>query len=423
MTNSTPIKLSFALMSMLIGFPMLSETIYTPSLPSIVQDLQTNAHWVEWTLSIYFIGFALGVGYWGMLADKIGRRPVMLIGLSIYLIGTLGCWLSTHIVMLLCCRIVQAFGASVGSVIAQTMLRDVLTGKERSRWFSLMGIPLAFAPALGPLIGGWLGYLFDWRANFMALLIIGITLWFMVYKKLPETQPVLNSVSQPVAIRKLFKKMIFDKKVMGCAVLVGIINGFLFSFYAEAPFILMQNMGLNANQYGWVGLFIALAGLIGSLLSHRLLQNHSSHTIIRIGSYLMLLGTATMLIGAYSGLYSVSHVFLGTFFLLGTMFITVLGAVGLVIPNVLSMALSEYQYAIGRAGSLFGFCYYVLAAILIAGMAQWHNGTIYPMPWYFLSLSVISILIYQLCVRCPIQSGSPVGELNGKNRSQVSTVK
>lgn len=422
MAKSSPIKLSFALMSVLIGFPMLSETIYTPSLPSIVEGLHTNAHLVEWTLSIYFLGFAVGVGYWGILADKIGRRPVMLLGLLIYIIGTLGCWLSTHIAMLLCCRIVQAIGASVGSVIAQTMLRDVLTGKERSRWFSLMGIPLALAPALGPLIGGWLDYLFDWRANFAALLIMGISIWFIIHKKLPETRPMAHTVSD-VAILSLFKKMICDKKVMGCAALVGIINGILFSFYAEAPFILMQNMGLTSSEYGWVGLFIALAGLVGSLVSHRLLQKHSGHTIIRAGSYFMLFGTAAMVIGAYTGFYTVSHAWLGTTFLLSTMFITVLGAVGLVIPNVLSMALSGYQHAIGRAGSIFGFCYYVFAAILIAGMGQSHNGTIYPMPWYFLSLSIIFILIYQFCVRSPIQTGSLVGELNGKNRSQVSTAK
>lgn len=421
-TAASP-KLSFTLMSVLLGFPMLSETIYTPSLPSIVEGLATNAHWVEYTLSIYFIGLALGISYWGVLADRIGRRPVMLLGILIYLLGTLGCFFSYHIGMLLFFRVIQAIGASVGSVITQTMLRDVLEKDQRNRWFSLMGVSLALAPAMGPFIGGWLDYLFGWRASFITLFILGAVLWIVVKQKLPETLTYTQQQSKSIKVFSLAKKMLLDTKVMGCMILVGTINGALFSFYAEAPFILMENMGMNANQYGWVGLSIALAGMIGASLSHRLLRSYTPEWIMSLGSFLMLIGSTSMVIAAYTGIFSAQSMWLGTFTLLVTMFIMMFGAMGLMIPNLLSIALSEYSMFIGKAGSLFGFAYYLVAAALTALMSQIHNGTVLAMPWYFLALSVLVVIIYRMSLLRLSRNESLATELNDRNKSLRNIVK
>lgn len=393
MKSQTSSQLSFALMSALAGFPQISETIYTPSLPSIAESLSTSAHLVEWTLSVYFIGFAIGVGSWGILADKIGRRPVMLIGIILYCLATFACWQANSIGMLMCFRVIQAFGASVGSVITQTMLRDVLTGNTLKRWFSLIGIPLALAPALGPLCGGWLDYLFGWRANFMALLGMGLCLVLICYQKLPETKPV-HLAPSTVRLLPLAWQLCCDNKVLGCAVLVAIINGLLFSFYAEAPFILMENMGLTANQYGWVGLAIALASVIGSVVSHRLHHYFAQEVIIGIGCILMLMGSLGLVIVAHMDLLNASNPCLGTAWLLTMMFIITLGSCGLAIPNLLSMALTSYRNVLGKAGSLFGMLYYVLAAFMIAIMGQLHNETVFAMPWYFLVLSLMMIGVF-----------------------------
>lgn len=406
-TSST--RLSFVLICLLIGFPQISETIYTPSLPSIAQDLSVSAHWVEWTLSIYFIGFALGVGYWGTLADKIGRRPVMLFGIFLYCLATLGCYLSTNIAVLLLCRALQALGASVGSVITQTMIRDTFTGKERSRLFSLIGIPLSLAPALGPVCGSWLDALFNWRANFATLLLMGITILLISAKRLPETRPQHLLSSTEVNLTRLSLQMCRDKKVLGCAALIAGINGILFSFYGEAPFVLMELMGLSANHYGWVGLAIALGGLLGSLLSHRLHRHFSSEQIIGIGCLLMLVGSSLMVILAYNDLYTLNNLWSGTMGLLISMFITIFGGMGLAIPNLMSIALSDYQAVVGRAGSIFGFGYYVLVALFTALMGGLHNGTVFPMPWYFLGLSLVMAVIYYRALWLPSSSAQKAG--------------
>ena len=164
-------KLTIPLLIALVGFPQISETIYTPSLPAVANGLGASAHAIEATLAIYFIGFALGVTLWGAVSDFLGRRTVMIIGLLIYGFSTINCALATSVEELLVWRCLQAFGASVGSVITQTMLRDAFDHTQRAKLFSLIGGALAFSPAIGPLMGGYISELWGWKANFWTLVL------------------------------------------------------------------------------------------------------------------------------------------------------------------------------------------------------------------------------------------------------------
>ena len=119
------------LIMMLAVFPPLSETIYTPSLPNLALSLKTSGQLVEWTVSFYFVGYALGIGAWGGVADLIGRKKAALFGIGIYLIGCLCCLSVTNISWLFFGRFILALGASVGSVITQTIIRDTFSGSER----------------------------------------------------------------------------------------------------------------------------------------------------------------------------------------------------------------------------------------------------------------------------------------------------
>lgn len=146
----------------MVGLPQISGTIYSPALVEVTAALKTTNHLVQWSLSIYFIGFAAGVALWGKLSDHIGRRPTILIGLGIYFFFSIFCGLATHISWLLSGRFFQAFGISVGSVITQAIMRDCYKGVERNKIFALVGIVIALAPAVGPVIGGYLTQRFSW---------------------------------------------------------------------------------------------------------------------------------------------------------------------------------------------------------------------------------------------------------------------
>lgn len=181
---------SLLLMIVLVAFPQISETIYTPSLPDIAVALGATNSSVQLTLSIYFIGFALGVFSWGWLSDFIGRRSSMLAGLLVYGMGSLMCFYSESIHLLLVSRFIQAFGAATGSIITQTILRESVSGNKRHVMFAQISAVIAFTPAVGPLIGGWVDQAFGFRAVFFTLVMMSVLLFMYAFWKAPETTDV-----------------------------------------------------------------------------------------------------------------------------------------------------------------------------------------------------------------------------------------
>lgn len=181
---------SLLLMIVLVAFPQISETIYTPSLPDIAVALGATNSSVQLTLSMYFIGFALGVFSWGWLSDFIGRRSSMLAGLLVYGMGSLMCFYSESIHLLLVSRFIQAFGAATGSIITQTILRESVSGNKRHVMFAQISAVIAFTPAVGPLIGGWVDQAFGFRAVFFTLVMMSVLLFMYAFWKLPETTDV-----------------------------------------------------------------------------------------------------------------------------------------------------------------------------------------------------------------------------------------
>ena len=145
MRNERPKKQpSILIIIALIGFPQLSESIFTPILPVLSDRFSVSGSTIQLVMSTYFFAFAFGVLYFGYLSDRIGRRNAMLIGLCIYLMGNMGLLLSSDFNWLLFVRMVQAFGAAAGSVITQTFMREAFNGEKREKIFTQVGEPLAY---------------------------------------------------------------------------------------------------------------------------------------------------------------------------------------------------------------------------------------------------------------------------------------
>ncbi len=170
---------SLLLMIILVAFPQISETIYTPSLPDISKALHVSNNEVQLTLSVYFAGFALGVFFIGWLSDIIGRRPAMLFGIVVWRWEFL-MLCANSIEVLLVSRFIQAFGASAGSVVTQTILRESVEGHKRHLMFAQISAVIAFTPAIGPLIGGFLDQMFGFKIVFLSLVVMSIGI-FLVY--------------------------------------------------------------------------------------------------------------------------------------------------------------------------------------------------------------------------------------------------
>lgn len=379
-------KLSIGLLIALVGFPQISETIYTPALPNVASGLLASAYMVEATLAIYFFGFALGVLLWGTISDWSGRRKAMLIGLIVYGIGTVGCANVGSVEALLAWRFLQALGASVGSVITQTMLRDSYDGAERTKLFAVMSGALAFSPAIGPLLGGFISEFMGWRANFWALAILAIILSIWSFLSLPETRPKHIKHLSIDKIRLLFIGMIQDRILWGHVLLISATNGILFGFYQEAPFVFVQQLGMQPSYYGFFGLLISAATILAARISYRQSNLLSHQHIIQCGTACVFVGGVLFTLTVMMGIFDLKA--LGISIAVATLFIIFFG-VGLIIPNSLSHALKPYQMAAGTAGSIFGGCYYCLIAGFTWAMSALHNGTALPLPLYIVILGLI----------------------------------
>ncbi len=383
------IKIPLGLLIALVAMPQISETIYTPALPSVASSLGASAHWVEATLSIYFLGFAAGVLLWGAVSDYWGRRPTMLVGLVLYALGTFFCGTSMDVAQLLTWRFVQAFGASVGSIITQTMLRDAYSGEERSRIFSVISGALAFSPAIGPLLGGLLSAQFAWRANFAFLLVLAAVLTVWSLRALPETRP--ENLESPKAgqVVALLKAMLSSTPLWGHVLLIGGTNGILFSFYEEAPFLFIDQLGMAPGAYGLFGLLVAGATLLAARISFRLAGKLAPETMIFQGACITTVGGGSFLLLVTCGLLSLEAWGLALTSL--CLFVTFLG-VGMIIRNSLSLALKPFQAMVGTAGSIFGALYYILVAALTFIMSILHDGTALPLPLFLASLGAVLLL-------------------------------
>ncbi|MFD3261180.1 multidrug effflux MFS transporter [Paenibacillus lentus] len=377
---------SLLLLIILVGFPQISETIYTPSLPDIAHQLGASNNAIQLTLSIYFLGFAFGVFCWGRLSDSIGRRPAMLWGILVYGIGSLGCYLSGSAECLLLCRFIQAFGASTGSVVTQTILRESIDGAKRHAVFAQISAALAFTPAIGPLIGGWVDQSLGFRAVFFTLVLMSAAILTYTWISLPETRVTATTRINTFSVAK---RLITDRRVWGFGFLIGATNGILFSYYAEAPFIFIGYFQMSPGRFGFFGIFVALSSILGAMLSKKLLTRLQAEKIIMFGSIISTVGAASLTCFAVSG---INATMTDLALMVACIFILLLG-IGMAIPNCLSLALIHYGDVLGTAGAIFGLGYYVVVSLITSGMSLLHNGSLVTMPLYFLGLAIVMVLV------------------------------
>lgn len=384
------------LLILIIALPQVSETIYTPSLPDIARCLFVECSTAEHTLTIYLVGFACGVSLWGNVSDHFGRKPIVLIGLLIYVSACIGCFLSNSIESLMLFRFLQAFGGSVGSVIGQAMARDAFALHMRGQIFSVIGIAMSFSPALGPVIGGYLDQYFGWKSVFIFLGIAGIIIGALAKAKLPETLTHKKEKFEFNDFMNQLKNIAFNKRIFCFALIVGGCNGIIFSYYAEGPFYFIDILKMPPSHYGMISLVYAFPMIVGGLISKHLNKTQwALSKILTLGVIIVLTSTMLFTLSTKFGLINVHNSMLAIILSLLFMMMTMMG-IAILIPNSLSSALQTYTVNAGQAASVFGFVYYIFIAGFTYLMGILHDGTLLAMPRYFMALAAMMFVVQRL---------------------------
>ena len=379
----------------LVALSTLTETIYSAALPVIAEQLHTDGGIAQMSTTAYYIGFAVGVFTLGRISDIYGRRPVVLFGISFYLVATVLISLSTNIEVFIICRFLQAYGASVGSVIAQAMTRDSYKGWELSYVYANVGMTLAIVPSIGSTIGGYIiEYYQQWQYIFQFLVLLsGVSL--IIYARfLPETNPYLG-VDHANRFFATLKVVIKDRLVLSYAFIVGVYNGVCFGFYIQAPFIFIDKMQMLPSSYGKLFFILTIANMAGSLLCQYLVKRFVSVYKIKIFGFLLSAVGCVFLIISSLLISEASSIVFVSLMIFVPMAIHLMGH-AMVVPMLLRNALEGYNKVNGAAGSIFGSLYYLITAVVSFMISAFHSDTIDNYAYLFAVMLTCCLMLFYL---------------------------
>ena len=283
----------WALAALLACLGMLgpfSIDTYLPAFTGISQAIGATPVEMQQTLSAYLFGFALMNLFHGALSDSFGRRPVVLWGLAVFTLASVGCALAQHIGQLVVFRAVQGMSAGAGIVVSRAVIRDMFPPHDAQRVMSQVTIYFGVAPAIAPMVGGFLFVHVSWHAIFWFLTGVGVVLFVANYKLLPETLHLDHR--QSFDVRNLMRgywEMGSSGRFMMLALASGIPFNGMFLYVLSAPVFLGDHLHLAPGQFFWFFL-ITIAGIMGgAFFSGRLAGRIKRHHQIRHGFLIMLL--------------------------------------------------------------------------------------------------------------------------------------
>jgi DHA1 family bicyclomycin/chloramphenicol resistance-like MFS transporter len=340
--------------------PFSIDTIF-PAFPQIGEQLGADKMAMQQTISVYLLAYAAMSLVHGPLSDALGRRPVILAGLVVFVLASVGCALSTSLPMLLWFRALQGFSAGVGLIVGRAVIRDVLHGHDAQRLMSQVSMIFGIAPAVAPIIGGWLLGWQRWPGIFWFLAAFGLGLVAVVWRGLPETHP--PAARLPLEARPLLRGYvgILRRPRFLRLTLAGALNfGALFLYIASAPAFVIDQLGLGERDFGWF--FIPMIGgmMIGAFVSGRAAGRIDGQRLANIG--FACCGAATLVNIGYNLLvvdhalpWAVLPISLNAF------------GIALVFPIVTLAILDMYPHQRGSASSLQAFVG-LLLNVVIAGV-------------------------------------------------------
>lgn len=351
------------LLALLTAVGPLSTDMYLPSLPAIGKALNGNVSMVQLTLSVFIAGFALGQIFYGPLSDRFGRKPVLVIGLAGYVLGSLACFFANFIEGLIVARFFQALGASAAIVLVRAIVRDLFGGEKAARLLSLMGALMGVVPLVAPLLGAVLEVNFGWRASFAATSIVSAMLLIASMLFLPETLPVDKKRHWSfVGMLKDFSILLQHVVYVRYLTAICLSYGGLFAIISTSSFVFQNYFGLNELQFGFAFSVCVAGYIVGTLVGARLSGKHNVETLTFIGSVFLAVSGFAMIFLSFMPELQVWH-------LLTPLFVSMIG-VGLVMPQSMAGALTPFPEMAGTASSLIGFLQNSFAA-LIGITAAW----------------------------------------------------
>lgn len=349
------------LLTVLVGLPRLTLDLHLPAMPAMADYFQTSDSQLQLVLTLYTLGSAISLLVSGPLTDRFGRRPVLLAGLTMYVLATITCALADSLGVLVIARLFQALGGCCTTVIGRVIVRDYFDRHEQARLLGLISMAMAVSPMAAPVLGSVLLPLLGWRGLFVLLGVVGSVLCLVVQRRLPETRPPEVAAAPPANVLRIYSQLLRDRYFLRYALAIGCVYSTYFPFISESSALLQRGFDLSPTAYALVFAATISGYMLGANLFRRLVARFEADRLISVAIGLNVLGsillaTATTLM-AQEWLAIVLPM------------VVIMVSVGLTMPACQLSVLQPYGAIAGTASGLFFFI-----QMFVTAVSSWVTG-------------------------------------------------
>lgn len=359
-----------ALMALLFATVAISIDAMLPALPQIASALSPDApNRAQLVITAFVFGMGVGTLFVGPLADAYGRKPVLIWGAALYILGALACYFATSLEMLLVARVVQGLGASAPRVVGTAMIRDQYQGRDMARIISLVMMIFTIVPAIAPLLGQGVIYLAGWHAIFLVYIAFSVITMAWLILRQPETLPVARPLSAPsliAAARELGR----SRMVITVTLAQSFLFAALFATLSSMQGIFDQQFDRAASFPIWFGV-IALTSALGSLVNARIVMRLGMARVVTTSILGMFALSILVTLANLAGIFAFPLHILWS--------VAMFSLMGLSLGNLSAMAMEKVGHIAGMASSMITAISTVISVILAIPVALAFNGTALPL--------------------------------------------
>jgi MFS transporter, DHA1 family, multidrug resistance protein len=379
-------------LSLLTVFGPISMDLYLPVLPALTTDLVTATSTAQLTVTACLFGLALGQLIAGPLSDRFGRRRPLLIGVAAYVATSVLCAASPTVEALVAARFLQGLAGGVGVVIAQAAGRDLYSGGRLLRYYGRLTVLAGLAAIIGPVLGGQLASVTDWRGIFGFLAAIGVVILAASLLVFRETLPAERRAGGGLEqTGRDMRRLLSDRPFLGAVLVTGFVNAALFAYLSGATFLLQDVYRLSPQGYSYAFGLNSLGFMIFGFVAGRLSERWSERGTLIVGLVMCALGAAGLLATAALHLPLVAVV-LSLF--------TLVSGVAVTTPPTTSLALAGYPDVAGTASSFLGVARFAFGG-LAAPLVGLGGTSAVPLGLVTVGGAVLAVIAYALTLRPP----------------------
>lgn len=363
----------------------LAMQIYLPSLAGMMIVFSASASEIQLSMSAYFIAVAVSQLFWGPLSDQFGRRPVIVVGMVLFVLGSILCLIAPTIEALIAARVIQAAGGCTGMVLGRAIVRDIYGPRQSASMIGYVTMGMAVMPTIAPAIGGLLDQFYGWQGGFFLLLLIGLAVLAASMFLLPETNRHRSRVG-PGQVLRSYGILMKERLFWSYALTAAFSALTYFAYLGGAPFIAAQLLSLSAAEMGFYFMFVALGYIVGNYISGRFAARIGLYPMILAGTLISVFSVCLIGGFAYFGSVTAASLFL-------PMFVLGLGN-GVCLPSAISGAVSVRPKLAGAASGLVASMQVGMGAFA-GSLVAWlfAESFLAGSPWSMILIMAIGIVI------------------------------